>query len=1211
MPAPIATIARPIPRTQASEGPPLPEPGFFDTLLAGARTAQDESSDSIRGLTAEGYQSLADALGETGVERSNLTSDQPWWQLPAPGGSLDRDKVWAAVEARRGEKRFADLPKSREEYELWLQRRRGGRDADQRLLSVNSHPIAGFIGSSLGDMADSDLGPLQFAVGAGGKTIVMSAVREGLLNSLLEVAKTPERLNNREALGEPMSTGEIALNIAGAAVLPGALTVAGRVAVRPVGRVLGQAIGSARGDFERTVAAIWPVLPEKIRARWTARATVDGALLDDVLLADMAEAVIGRDGLSEAEASAIHVLRREAGIDAASPFVADGAGMAFNRRTLGAELARIATENPAAPRLAGSSAAQLRSGTAAGSGVVPNMGTIEVYMGRVREVESAGDDAAPNARSSATGRYQFTESTWLAYYKQRFGTGGLSEAQILAKRGDGRLQDVLMRDLTENNAAFLRSAGEAVTPGNLYLVHFAGPGGARKLFDAEPGASAAAVLGEAVVNANPFLRRMSAQEVLSWADRKMGDSGNAVRGGGPVVRDDLEIGAVERRLLQDEIDVLHAESARIQAEIAGGSNPATVRAIVNNQADAVPVDFGAVDIPARSGTAPLEPRAFDPDAPEAEVLALLPQLRQIVGERSRSLNQIGKMAEELSASEAEVRRGLTVLVREGSITANRKSGNFMRKPPPLEGPQDVLDFIARHGGIRDDEGHALGLVRQEGRFAGRRDGMRDWQRLTRRNGPLLRRAGRSLDEIGELLGEAGYLRGRDSERPSITEVLAFLDQRIGDGKPRYSFEDQASYGEMAPERAGSGMSDEEYLFRISEIEDAAAQLGLDPAQLDPEFLDFAARAAQLGEQFADPAERLLWIINSEARAARLEFLEQTDDLRYEDISDEWPFDPFDPAEAAGLDAGGAAGRGADPATAGTGGPDRGAIEGSGATGPALAELPHEEVTRFLDPDGPEARAQLDSLDHDARVATDPFAPAAAADSTHSFGEQVAQLAEAKRGSIIGALDHAETGPIDVVWGRYDPATEVGFGMAKIIGKHEIEPARLPELIAGMKVIESGEQRIVLGGDGYRAIISRDWQGEPRDHWLLTAYERNSPPGAMDQRAPATDPTGSSGRGEGVSLAESAGSGNQDGGVAPDPAIAARQAEEARLRAEAPLRGANKTGQAQDGVMGSPLFDAVDSPEFRLDAEGPVQNLKAMIDEFDAEAAEIRNTRDCL
>lgn len=80
----------------------------------------------------------------------------------------------------------------------------------------------------------------------------------------------------------------------------------------------------------------------------------------------------------------------------------------------------------------------------------------------------------------------------------------------------------------------------------------------------------------------------------------------------------------------------------------------------------------------------------------------------------------------------------------------------------------------------------------------------------------------------------------------------------------------------------------------------------------------------------------------------------------------------------------------------------------------------------------------------------------------------------------------------------------------------------------------------------------------------------------------------------------------------DPAIAERQRTEAQLRADAPLRGENATGHAQDGEMGLGLFDAVDQKSlFDLgDGRGDrtVADIRA---ELDADRSMIETLKGCL
>lgn len=145
------------------------------------------------------------------------------------------------------------------------------------------------------------------------------------------------------------------------------------------------------------------------------------------------------------------------------------------------------------------------------------------FMDRVRARESSGDDAARAKTSSATGRYQFTDRTWLGTYRKRFGQDGNSDAQVLAMRGNGALQDTLMRDLTNGNARALRNAGFADDDGNLYLTHFLGEAGGVRVLKADPNTPVINLVGRQAVEANrSILEGKTAADVIAWAHRKMG-----------------------------------------------------------------------------------------------------------------------------------------------------------------------------------------------------------------------------------------------------------------------------------------------------------------------------------------------------------------------------------------------------------------------------------------------------------------------------------------------------------------------------------------------------------------------------------------------------------------------------------------------------------------------------------------------------------------
>jgi hypothetical protein len=150
------------------------------------------------------------------------------------------------------------------------------------------------------------------------------------------------------------------------------------------------------------------------------------------------------------------------------------------------------------------------------------MGLVDSIIG----VESGGNPNATNPRSSASGLGQFIDSTWLATIKQSRPdlAQGKTDAELLALKTDPQLSREMTEAYANQNQAILQKNGLPVTPGTTYLAHFAGPGGAVKVLQADPNAMAGDVLGAAVVKANPFLANMTARDLQAWADKKMGGS---------------------------------------------------------------------------------------------------------------------------------------------------------------------------------------------------------------------------------------------------------------------------------------------------------------------------------------------------------------------------------------------------------------------------------------------------------------------------------------------------------------------------------------------------------------------------------------------------------------------------------------------------------------------------------------------------------------
>src|SRR6187455_1323890 len=122
-------------------------------------------------------------------------------------------------------------------------------------------------------------------------------------------------------------------------------------------------------------------------------------------------------------------------------------------------------------------------------------------LNRIIQIESAGKLRAKAPTSSALGLFQFLNGTWLATVAKHRPDllEGRTRVQVLALRTDPTVGIEIGARFTEDNANAL---GAGCTDGDLYLAHFLGLGTARKFLRARPSAAAAALAGDAAVQAN-------------------------------------------------------------------------------------------------------------------------------------------------------------------------------------------------------------------------------------------------------------------------------------------------------------------------------------------------------------------------------------------------------------------------------------------------------------------------------------------------------------------------------------------------------------------------------------------------------------------------------------------------------------------------------------------------------------------------------------
>ena len=142
-------------------------------------------------------------------------------------------------------------------------------------------------------------------------------------------------------------------------------------------------------------------------------------------------------------------------------------------------------------------------------------------LNRIIQIESAGKLRAKAPTSSALGLFQFLNGTWLATVARHRPDllEGRTQAQVLALRTDPTVGIEIGARFTEDNANAL---GAGRTDGDLYLAHFLGLGTARKFLRARPSAAAAALAGDAAVQANrAILAGKTAGQVRDWAQNSM------------------------------------------------------------------------------------------------------------------------------------------------------------------------------------------------------------------------------------------------------------------------------------------------------------------------------------------------------------------------------------------------------------------------------------------------------------------------------------------------------------------------------------------------------------------------------------------------------------------------------------------------------------------------------------------------------------------
>jgi hypothetical protein len=145
-----------------------------------------------------------------------------------------------------------------------------------------------------------------------------------------------------------------------------------------------------------------------------------------------------------------------------------------------------------------------------------------LFLDRLMRAESAGKQYAKNPRSSALGPFQFLGTTFLDVVRRNFPVlaSGKTDAELLALRTDFQISRDVALIYTRENASAIAAKGKETTAASLRLAFFAGPNGALKVLEAEPDALVSNLLSTSAITANPFLRNMTASQLLARASRE-------------------------------------------------------------------------------------------------------------------------------------------------------------------------------------------------------------------------------------------------------------------------------------------------------------------------------------------------------------------------------------------------------------------------------------------------------------------------------------------------------------------------------------------------------------------------------------------------------------------------------------------------------------------------------------------------------------------
>lgn len=510
-------------RARAGVEAPKPAPSLLEQFSVAARGAaanDDPAADQARQQEAidQALAPLVEDLKARGIA-GDFTARR------ARDGfalSYNEDAIWQGIARARAAdpKAFEGVDKDPAAFRQRVTAPVRARIAGERDVQQRSGWVPWLAGQFAGGASDP-INQAAMLAGLGpARSIAQAALRDAVVNVQTEAVQAPVRAIAKAKQGQATTPGEVATDLAMAAgtgaAFGGAVHGAGEIAGKVAARIKGPA-----GQ-----------------------------------LADQMRAAIGIDRMTDAERAAVATLDRIDETAATSPFL-PGAGSDGHLARVDRAMAQLATPGE----------------VAAPAPPTPARFDERHYANQVAIAESGGKWQVQAPTSSAYGLYQITRGTFIRVARTLRGNERATDETLWAQRTHPAMQEAVFNAITRSNRAALARAGIPETNGNLYVLHFAGEAGGTKILRAAGDTPIEQLMSARAIEANPWLKGKTADDIVAWAHRKMGDSPRE----GPVLSRegfaDDAAGDAEWRAAQAEVDAAERELARVAAEDAGARTP--------------------------------------------------------------------------------------------------------------------------------------------------------------------------------------------------------------------------------------------------------------------------------------------------------------------------------------------------------------------------------------------------------------------------------------------------------------------------------------------------------------------------------------------------------------------------------------------------------------------------------------------------------------